>query len=152
MSNPAPAVNPEAAPTPGFARRLAAMLYDWLLLFALMLVATSLITLPLGMPTGIALSLFQAFIFILLPALFFIGFWVRGGQTLGMRSWRLKVVTDAGRDPSVRDATRRLLAALLSLLPCGLGFLWILFDPQGLAWHDRLSGTRLVLVAAKNRG
>jgi uncharacterized RDD family membrane protein YckC len=137
--------------TPGLARRLAAMLYDWLLLFALMLVVTSLITLPLGMPTGIGLVLFQAFTFIVIPSGFFIGFWMRGGQTLGMRSWRIKLVTDSGLPLSLSSAFVRLLAALLSLLPCGLGFIWILFDADGLAWHDRLSKTRMVMLEPRSK-
>lgn len=144
-------VNLDQAVTPGFARRLAAMLYDWLLLFALMLVATSLITLPLGMPSGIGLVLFQTFTFLLLPALFFTGFWVRGGQTLGMRSWRIRVVTSTGHRLTWLIALRRLLAAILSLIPCGLGFIWILFDQDRLAWHDRLSGTRLILLQPRQR-
>jgi uncharacterized RDD family membrane protein YckC len=127
------------------------MLYDWLLLLALMLVATSLITLPLGMPTGIGLVLFQSFIFILIPAVFFIGFWLWGGQTLGMRSWRIRLVTDSGRTLDGPAAFRRLLGAMLSLLPCGLGFIWILFDPERLAWHDRLSRTRLVMVEPRTK-
>jgi uncharacterized RDD family membrane protein YckC len=149
MSRPTSPVNPDHSVTPGLARRLAALLYDWLLLFALMLVATSLITLPLGMPTGMGLALFQALIFVVIPAAFFIGFWRRGGQTLGMRSWRIRLVTDDGRSITTAAALRRLVSALVSLLPCGLGFFWILFDPQRLAWHDRLSRTRLVMVERK---
>jgi len=41
---------------------------------------------------------------------------------------------------------RRLGWALVSLLPLGLGFLWILFDPEKRAWHDRLSRTRVVVL------
>jgi uncharacterized RDD family membrane protein YckC len=152
MHDSAPPAKLDYTLTPGFARRLAAMLYDWLLLFALMLVATSLITLPLGMPGGIGLVLFQSLIFLFIPAVFFIGFWLRGGQTLGMRSWRIRLVTDSGQPVDGLTALRRLLAALLSLLPCGLGFIWILFDPEGLAWHDRLSRTRLVMVEPGNPG
>ena len=151
MPSPTPPIDPAQAVSPGLARRLAAMLYDWLLLFALMLVATSLITLPLGMPSGIGLVSFQAFTFILIPAGFFIGFWVRGGQTLGMRSWRIKLVTESGQPLRLSSAVLRLLAALLSLLPCGLGFIWMLFDADRLAWHDRLSRTRMVMVVARSK-
>lgn len=140
------AFNPEQAVAPGLRRRLAAMLYDWLLLIALMLVATTLITLPFGMPSGIALSLFQFILFGVIPVLFFSGFWAIGGQTLGMRAWRIKVVTEHGKPLNWGNALLRLLAALLSLLVCGLGYVWILLDPQKLAWHDRLSKTRLVMI------
>lgn len=130
----------------GLFRRLGAICYDLLLLLALMLVATSLITLPLGMPEDGMLLAFQWFLFELIPLIFFTGFWHRGGQTLGMRAWRVKVVRTDGAPLSWGDALKRHLAALLSCLPLGLGFLWAAVDPEGLAWHDRLSGTRLVLT------
>lgn len=130
--------------TAGFLRRLAAMFYDSLLLLALLAVATSLITLPFGMPSESGLLLFQFFLFEIIPLLFFTGFWSWGGQTLGMRAWRLKVVKEDGSQVTWKDAFKRHLAALFSCLFFGLGFLWILVDPQGLAWHDRLSKTRLI--------
>ncbi len=129
---------------PGLFRRLAAIFYDLLLLLALLMVATSLITLPYGMPEGGALMAFQWLLFAIIPLFFFTWFWWRGGQTLGMRAWRLKVVRMDGSPLCWGDALKRHFAALLSCLPLGLGFLWILFDPELLAWHDRLSGTRLI--------
>ena len=132
--------------TPGLLRRFAAMLYDGLLLTALLFVATAIITLPLGNPSGLMLLAFQFFIFEIIPLIFFTGFWVRGGQTLGMRAWRLKLERFDGRDIGWSDALKRHLAALFSILVFGLGFFWILVDPQKLAWHDRLSKTRLILI------
>ena len=131
---------------PGLLRRLAAILYDGLLLTALVFVATAIITLPLGYPNGVMLFVFQLFTFGLIPLIFFAGFWLRGGQTLGMRVWRLKLVRMDGAAIGWRDALIRHLAAVLSLLVFGLGFIWILVDPQRLAWHDRLSKTRLLIV------
>ena len=132
---------------PGLLRRLAAIFYDLLLLFALLAVATTVITLPFGMPdTGTRLLAFQWFLFEIIPLLFFTGFWWRGGQTLGMRAWRLKVVRMDGSPLRWVDALKRHLAALLSCLSLGLGFLWVLVDHDRLAWHDRLSGTRLIRV------
>ena len=132
--------------TPSLFRRLAAMLYDGLLLLALSMLATALLTLPLGMPTGYRLTALQFLLFGIIPLLFFCGFWVYGGQTLGMRSWRLKLLRVDGTPVGWRDALKRHFAALLSWLPCGLGFIWILFDRDNLAWHDRLSNTRLTLL------
>ncbi len=66
-----------------------------------------------------------------------------------MRSWRLRVVREDGSPLKWTDALKRLLYALLSWLPLGLGYLWILVDNDKLAWHDRLSGTRLVLLAKR---
>ncbi|MGB5621495.1 MAG: RDD family protein, partial [Gammaproteobacteria bacterium] len=75
------------------------------------------------------------------------------GQTIGMRAWRLQLIRDAGHDQAVSpiQALGRLAAACLSALPAGLGYVWILFDRRGLAWHDRLSGTRIVLLPPKRR-
>ena len=134
------------APSPSLIRRLAAMLYDALLLIALLLVATAVITLPLGNPSGILLLVFQIFLFEIIPLLFFARFWTRGGQTLGMRAWRLKLVRMDGGEVTWNDAVKRHLAAILSFLVFGLGFIWILVDKQNLAWHDRLSRTRLLII------
>ncbi len=143
MNQTIAAADAETAP-PGLLRRLGAIFYDLLLLIALLAVATTLITLPLGMPQGGYLLAFQWFLFEIIPLLFFTGFWWRGGQTLGMRAWRLRVVRRDGSPLSWGDALKRHLAALLSCLTLGLGFLWILVDPDRLAWHDRLSATKLI--------
>jgi uncharacterized RDD family membrane protein YckC len=75
---------------------------------------------------------------------FFVFFWTRGGQTLGMRSWRIRLETYEGNTPSFAAASLRFFMAIVSLLPLGLGFLWQLWDVDKLAWHDRVSRTRLV--------
>jgi len=80
----------------------------------------------------------------LLGGLYAVISWRRGGQTLGMRPWRLRVVgTDGGR-PSWRALGLRYTVGTLSLLAAGLGFWWAWLDRDRLAWHDRASGTRLV--------
>ncbi|WP_369914622.1 RDD family protein [Xanthomonas sp. NCPPB 3005] len=70
--------------------------------------------------------------------------WRRGGQTLGMRPWRLRLHGADGGTPSWGALWRRYLVGTLSLLLGGLGFWWALFDRDRLTWHDRASGTRLV--------
>ena len=86
----------------------------------------------------------------LVMALLIVGFygvpWRRGGQTLGMASWRLRVERHDGSLLLWRDVIVRIAAGLLSLLPAGLGWLWILVDREKRAWHDRLSRTRVVVV------
>lgn len=69
--------------------------------------------------------------------------WHRGGQTLGMRPWRLRVVGLDGKPPSYRALRLRYAVGTASLLLGGLGFWWAWFDRDGLAWHDRVSGTRM---------
>jgi uncharacterized RDD family membrane protein YckC len=71
--------------------------------------------------------------------------WRRGGQTLGMRPWRLKVVAaDAVSAPELRALTIRFVVATFSLALAGLGFWWAWVDRERLTWHDRASGTRMV--------
>ncbi|GGZ71225.1 RDD family protein [Lysobacter xinjiangensis] len=74
--------------------------------------------------------------------------WRRGGQTLGMRPWRLRVV---GGDsaPGWRSLALRYLVGTASLLLGGLGFWWAWIDRDRLTWHDRVSGTRVERLAKK---
>ncbi|MCB1760559.1 MAG: RDD family protein [Gammaproteobacteria bacterium] len=144
---------PELPPA-GLLRRLGAMTYDTLLTAALLILAMMLVVTVLGVVQGwdridtAGLREHPLYILYLcaVPFCFFVGFWKLAGETLGMRAWRLRIVDGNGKRPSWRGATVRFLGALLSLAPFGLGFLWILVDPEGLAWHDRLSGTRLVVT------
>lgn len=70
--------------------------------------------------------------------------WRRGGQTLGMRPWRLRVSGSDGGLAPWRRLWLRYAVGTLSVLAAGLGFWWAWIDRDRLAWHDRLSGTRLV--------
>lgn len=70
--------------------------------------------------------------------------WRRGGQTLGMRPWRLKVVATDGGPAAPNALWKRYAVATLSLLAAGLGFWWAWFDGERLTWHDRASGTRML--------
>lgn len=70
--------------------------------------------------------------------------WRRGGQTLGMRPWRLKVVSADGGAPTTVQLWKRYAVASLSTLLAGAGFWWAWFDRGRLTWHDRLSKTRTV--------
>lgn len=126
-------------------RRIGAILYDGLLLFAvLMLVGTPFV----AVRGGEAVEPLTDPLFRLTLAatiyLFFVGFWMRAGRTLGMQSWRLQLETASGGKPTLGACTIRLFAALLSWAPAGLGFWWQLWDKERLSWHDRLSGTRIV--------
>ncbi len=75
---------------------------------------------------------------------YYTGFWIRSGQTLGLLTWKLKLVATDGGGLSWAHVTKRFGAALLSTACGGLGFLWMLVDKNKLAWHDRLSGTRII--------
>lgn len=129
-------------------RRLAAILYDSLLLVALWFLATvPFIAIEGGESieagSGPLHFVYQA-VLVLVAYAFFVGYWCHRGRTLGMQSWGLQLETPDGRIPSVGAATVRFIASLLSWLPLGLGFFWQLWDAERLTWHDRLSKTRLV--------
>ncbi len=140
--------------SPGLIRRLAAIFYDLLLIGGLLFLAMALVVVSMGVISGWEQldteSLRNNPIYItylmLIPLLFFVGFWRTGGQTLGMRAWRFRIVDTTGQAPTLKACLLRYLAALLSWGALGLGFLWMLVDGKNLTWHDRLSGTRLIMV------
>lgn len=152
MNDTSPSATPPLPPVPGLVRRLAIVFYDLLLLFGLLILASALVVLPLGLGFGIEMQgdhpLFRLYLGLLI-LWFYCGFWVHGGQTLGMRTWRVRLVDFEGRTLGWRQALVRFAAAILSWAILGLGFLWILVDRDRLAWHDRLSRTRLVMVESK---
>ncbi len=127
------------------------MLYDLLLVIALLIVVTALL-LPLTGGEAISSERHGALEYVyraLLVAVvvgFFGSFWTRGGQTLGMMAWRLQVVRTDGSRLSWIDTLKRLGAALISWAPLGAGYFWIWIDADRLAWHDRWTDTRVVLL------
>jgi len=135
-------------PNASFQRRLGAMVYDGILLFALLMIAA----LPIVMVAGADSSFFRSPLYTLylysICFIFFGWFWTRGGQTLGMRSWKIRVVRVDGQPLGLDSALMRYLLATISLTLFGLGFIWILFDRENLAWHDQLSKTRIVFDPA----
>lgn len=129
----------------GFLRRIAAMLYDALLVGALLFLATiPFIAARGGEPVERGDNIVYQVTLLIVIYAFFVGFWSGSGRTLGMQSWRLQLENDQGEVPTVAQASLRLFASLLSWLPLGLGFLWQLWDSENLTWHDRISHTRLV--------
>ena len=140
---------PDPAP-PGLLRRLAAMAYDGLLVLALAFAVSALLLWASGGRLGPdrPLWLLWAHRIILVVSVwgFFAWFWLHGGQTLGMRAWRLRLVATGGGAISVGQSVRRFAGAALSLAAFGLGYLWVLFDPEQRSWHDHLSGTHLIVV------
>ncbi len=126
-------------------RRCGAMLYDGLLIFATLMLATIPFIAARGgdivEPTEN--TAYQVTMLLVIYA-FFVFFWTYGGQTLGMRAWRLRVETWDGQIPTFSRATLRFVLAIVSLVPFGLGFFWQLWDKDRLTLHERYSGTRMV--------
>jgi uncharacterized RDD family membrane protein YckC len=129
----------------GLGRRIAAILYDALLVLALLFLATiPFVAVRGGEAVEAETSPAYQLGLVLVVYLFFVGFWSTKGRTLGMQSWGLQLEDAHGRVPGPGRASLRFAAALLSTACLGLGFLWQLVDRDKLTWHDRLSGTRLM--------
>ena len=129
---------------PGLLRRLAALAYDALLLLSVWFAAT-LAVLPLRGGEAFRPHDPAYLAYLMLVGLGFLGwFWTHGGQTLGMRAWKIKIVAEGGGALSWKQAALRYVCAWASLGLLGLGFLWIGVDSRRRAWHDLASGTRMV--------
>lgn len=80
-------------------------------------------------------------------ATYFVWFWHHGGQTLAMRTWKIRLVNAQGDAPlSLSQTVLRFLLCWPSLLFFGAGIFWALFDGDHQFLHDRIAGTRLVMV------
>ena len=159
--------------------RLLALLYDFFPMLALWMLLSTAFTLGytyLGdHPAQQNIAPFSALQWLLwlccwlATGVYATNSWRRGGQTLGMRPWRLEVVAPPrgpptnprrvapnpvqkiqeavaaanGGEPTTRVLWQRYAMATLSLLAAGLGLWWAWVDREGLTWHDRASGTRL---------
>ncbi len=129
---------------PGIARRLASAAYDLLLAAAVVVLAAFPFVLLVGDSTqGWRRTLLQAWVVFVVGA-YFVTFWTRGGQTLPMKTWHIRLAREDGGPVGAGRAIHRYLLALLGTFAAGLGFLWAVVDRDRQFLHDRLAGTRLV--------
>jgi uncharacterized RDD family membrane protein YckC len=137
----------ESSDTPrpaGLFRRLAALFYDTLLLLGLWFIAVAIV-LPLNHGEAFAPHNPLLTTYLLFVAFFFYAwFWMHGGQTLGMRAWKLQLRNLRSGHLTWLQLMLRFLIAIPSALLLGLGYLWILVDRRHLSWHDRYSETSIV--------
>ena len=141
---PAPASGAQLA---SLGRRLLSLVYEALLVAAVVL-AGSLPFVMLAHGAGaFTRPLFQLYLVVLIGA-YFTWQWRRGGRTLAMKTWRLRLVTRAGGELGWSHAVKRYLYALAGTLALGAGFLWALLDREGLFLHDRLARTRIIYAPA----
>jgi uncharacterized RDD family membrane protein YckC len=143
---------PAAAPPPseeeiedailaGLLVRMAAAFYDGLILLALFFMATFVLLFATG---GHALAPNNPFyeLYLLVIAFLYFGYsWIYGGQTIGMRAFRLRIV-DANLEP-LRwwQAGARFSGGCLAWASLGVGFLWMVFEREGRTWPDLCSRT-----------
>jgi uncharacterized RDD family membrane protein YckC len=133
----------------GFGRRFAALVYDSVLLAALLMIFTAG---ALVFTHGVAVEpatvgawvYLYRFGLVMVIGGYYLANWLQSGQTLGMRAWRLRAVSDLGNPLSLKAAALRASFGVLAWAPAALGVLWLYWDPEHLAIHDRLSKTRVV--------
>jgi uncharacterized RDD family membrane protein YckC len=133
-------------PTPepaGLLRRLVVMFYDSLLLLSVLFLGTALALLVTRGTLDYQNPFFRGYLFGLC-FIFYAWFWMHGGQTLGMRTWKLRVQRLDGGPVTLWQAVLRFLCAIPCWALLGLGYLWILVDRDRMAVHDRISGTLIV--------
>lgn len=151
MTQPDVSVAEATLPPAALWRRLLAMVYDALLLVAVLMTATAIILPITGGEAIVGVARWPYRVYLLIVGCgFFAVFWHFGGQTLGMRAWRLQV-RGANGPVTWGEAWLRSVSALLSWLALGLGFAWSLIDDEKRAWHDQLSGTRLLVIPKRKR-
>lgn len=132
------------------------MLYDTLLVIALLMVVTAALLPVTGGEAitadryGIATELAYRALLIGIVVAFFGWFWTRRGQTLGMQAWRLKVLREDGTNLTWPDTLKRLAAACVSLALFGLGYFWLWIDRDRLTWHDRWTRTRVIVLPKRS--
>lgn len=131
-------------PSASLIKQLAAMLYDSLLLFALLFLAT-VVVVAINQGEAIEASPVFNLYLLLVIFLFYSWFWNKSGQTLGMRVWKIRIIDDYGVNPAWPTSILRLTFALVSIACLGLGYWWRLFKPY--TWHDKLSQTRIIDVS-----
>ncbi len=140
--------NSEQAPQSGYpagiGRRLGAALYD-----ALLIIAIWMLTLFAWISGGEGEAVSGWYVQLVLGlewAAFYAYAWHRGGQTLGMRAWRIHLVNEDGVPPRLGSIVVRLLVAPLSVAILGGGYLWMYTNDRRQTWHDALSNTLVVHV------
>ena len=163
----APTAAGEVLETPGVMRRLAAFLYEGVLLFGVVMIAGYLYSSLTQQRHALqGQSGLQAFLFVVL-AIYFVWFWSHGGQTVAMRAWHLRLLTHDGQPVGQGRAALRYLASWVWFVPA-LATAWLAglqsaaqifalmavgvlayallarLHPQRQFWHDALCGTRLV--------
>jgi uncharacterized RDD family membrane protein YckC len=155
---------------PPLLRRMACWLYEGILLFAVLLIATLVFSIAGQMRSGIdsLRPVLMAFLFVV-AGLYCSWFWSKG-QTLPMRTWRIRMVDRFGRPVQQGRAALRYVYCLMWFIPtiaalqsrrftlgeAAVIFLgWVAFwallsrlHPQRQFWHDALAGTRLVEAPA----
>ncbi|HLO63763.1 MAG TPA: RDD family protein [Azonexus sp.] len=132
------------AALPGLRRRLASMLYEGLVVFSILLIGFLLPQIVLsGFGWIVGAKALWLHVFLLLMA-YFVWCWLNGGQTLPMKTWKLRLVDEKNGPLRPLQAVLRYCVAWPSILFFGIGVLWALVDRDQQFLHDRIAGTKVV--------
>lgn len=134
-------------PAIGLFRRLMAICYDIFLLMAIIFLATAIVNAVNGgeaIDHSPAYRIFLSLYLGIIIFFYFGWFWTHGGQTLGMKTWRIQLINNQTKVISWRQVAIREITASLSWALFGLGFIWSIFDKQKRSWHDMTSNTTLI--------
>lgn len=130
--------------TPGFWRRIICLIYESLLLLAVLFIASFIFHLIFRDTNAVYFRPLFQFYLLVIMGYYFIWFWTHGGQTLAMQTWKMRVVSVDGGSLTKKQAITRYLLALVGILLFGAGIIWALFDRDRQFLHDRLAGTRII--------
>lgn len=129
---------------PSIGRRLTSMIYEGLVVFSILLIGFLLPQVALA-GFGISVNAKQLWLHVvILLMLYFVWCWLNGGQTLPMKTWKLRIANADGTPLRPAQALLRYLAAWPSIALCGIGILWAIFDKDRQFLHDRIAGTQIV--------
>jgi uncharacterized RDD family membrane protein YckC len=128
-------------PLPKIGRRLLSMLYEGLVVFSVLLIG---FLLPQIVLSGFGMNLTGKLLWlhvVILLMLYFLWCWLNGGQTLPMKTWKLRITSQDGSPLRPAQGLLRYLAAWPSILLFGAGLFWAIFDKDRQFLHDRIAGT-----------
>ena len=131
----------------GFLKRVLALVYDSLLIGAIVLVLSLLLVFVNGgyPESGSFVSFIQFFILVFAGPIFYSYFWLANkGQTTGMQAWKIKLVSIDETELNIKKTMLRCLISTISFVCFGLGYFWILYDKNNLSWSDILTKTKVI--------
>lgn len=136
-------------------RRVAALVYDLFILLAISMAYGAVVLIAYSVINGAPEKdysqfangpLFQLGWYLSLAGFYYF-FWRKDGQTIGMRAWRLKLLGNDNQRASVKNCIVRILISPVLVVSLLIGYFWKLIDRDKLCLHDRLSKTKVVVIA-----
>ena len=128
---------------------IAACVYELLIIIALCMLCTWVFISFFGDASNGYKRYALQLVLWLCTGFYFVRCWLKTGQTLATKTWKIKLVTQDSANLqnshlNLKQACLRYVLASASILACGLGFIWVLVDKNSLFLHDRLLKTRFI--------